>query len=368
MHKKIIAMFNQAIKQSSSRSALSVILFLILLLSINTNAFSQLAIGSSDADPDGYLYHRQGITIGDNLSPSYNLLLVKKQTYEQQVFMQVANTTLTGYTPTDGFLIGINKDTAILNQQENADLIFKTNATNRAVIKNNGYVGIGIMEPAHTLHVHSNGTIGGGLGGGHGLKMEKTTSKIGAKSNQNNKLLGISSNVILGTTDPVPYAAIQLTNTATGTNANDGLLIEMKNENAIINLQEKGSISFRNANDVSLYISKDHTVGIGTTNTYGYKFAVRGAAHFFKIVVNTHYWSDDVFDEDYKLRSLAELGNYIKTCKHLPGIPSESEVKKNGIDVADMNKRLLQKVEELTLYIIDLQKQIDELKKQVNKQ
>ena len=63
------------------------------------------------------------------------------------------------------------------------------------------------------------------------------------------------------------------------------------------------------------------------------------------------------------MMTLSELENYINEYKHLPGIPSASEVKESGsVDLGEMNTLLLQKVEELTKYIIDLQKQIDELK------
>ncbi len=277
------------------------------------------------------------------------------------------NTGMISVSPTEGLLIGLDGITGIINQQENADLIFKTNATNRAVIKNNGYVGIGIMEPKHDLHVHGTSTTGGQVDP-HGLKLKKTENSNGGISNNKNKFLGISNvgNISLGTVDEKDYAAIQLTNNTTGTEVTDGLLFEVSDNDAVINLQEQGSITFRNSNNTSLYISKDNNVGIGTTNPNGYKLAVKGTAHFLKIVVNTHDWSDEVFEKNYKLKSLAELENYIKANKHLPDIPSENEVKKNGIDVAQMNKLLLQKVEELTLYIIDLQKQIDQLKKEKN--
>ena len=63
-------------------------------------------------------------------------------------------------------------------------------------------------------------------------------------------------------------------------------------------------------------------------------------------------WSDYVFADDYKLRSLDELGRYIKINKHLPGIPSANDVKLNGIELGSMNEKLLGKIEELHLYIL----------------
>ena len=74
-------------------------------------------------------------------------------------------------------------------------------------------------------------------------------------------------------------------------------------------------------------------------------------------------WSDFVFDDGYQLPSLEQLERYVKENRHLPDVPTETEVKQGGVDLGQMNALLLQKVEELTLYIIDLQKQIDELKK-----
>ncbi|RPD42832.1 hypothetical protein [Chitinophaga barathri] len=100
-------------------------------------------------------------------------------------------------------------------------------------------------------------------------------------------------------------------------------------------------------------------VGIGTgINTPSmYKLAVEGAIGARKVKVMQGTWADFVFHDDYKLPSLHEVESFVKTNKHLPGIPSEAEVIKEGVDVGEMNKLLLQKVEELTLYIIDLKKE-----------
>ena len=73
-------------------------------------------------------------------------------------------------------------------------------------------------------------------------------------------------------------------------------------------------------------------------------------------------WPDFVFSKDYDLISLKDLENFINTYNHLPDVPSAKDIDTNGMDVMEMNTILLQKVEELSLYIINLQKQIDELK------
>jgi hypothetical protein len=76
-------------------------------------------------------------------------------------------------------------------------------------------------------------------------------------------------------------------------------------------------------------------------------------------------WPDYVFASNYKLNSLSDVEAYISKNKHLPDLPSAESVRKEGINLGEMNAILLQKVEELTLYIIQQQKQIDELRKSI---
>ena len=108
-------------------------------------------------------------------------------------------------------------------------------------------------------------------------------------------------------------------------------------------------------------------VGIGTVNTFGYSLAVNGSAIFTKAVVKTYAtWPDYVFKKGYIRPSLNSLSRYIKANNHLPGLPSADSVAKNGIDLGANQARLLQKIEELTLYIIEQDRKIDALQK-VNK-
>lgn len=106
-------------------------------------------------------------------------------------------------------------------------------------------------------------------------------------------------------------------------------------------------------------------LGIGTTATGNYQLAVEGTMGARKVQVKQSSWADFVFKPDYQLPLLLELESYINSNQHLPGIPSEAEVLKDGIDVGEMNKLLLQKVEELTLYIINQQKQINYINQQL---
>jgi hypothetical protein len=102
------------------------------------------------------------------------------------------------------------------------------------------------------------------------------------------------------------------------------------------------------------------------TNTV-YKLDVAGKIRADEIVVNTT-GADFVFEPTYKLRSLAELEAFIKTNKHLPEIAPAKEMQENGVSAGEMQSKLLQKVEELTLYMIEQQKIIEQLNIKVKEQ
>ena len=80
---------------------------------------------------------------------------------------------------------------------------------------------------------------------------------------------------------------------------------------------------------------------------------------------NANQWSDKVFEKNYSLLNLKEVEKFIVKNKHLPNVPSATEVVKNGVAMDEMVSKLLEKVEELTLYTIQQQKEIDALKKQM---
>jgi len=109
----------------------------------------------------------------------------------------------------------------------------------------------------------------------------------------------------------------------------------------------------------------DGSVGIGTTTPQA-KLAVNGDIFSKKVKVTQTGWPDFVFHQDYKLPSLQEVANYIKTNQHLPEIPSAAEVEKEGLDLGEMNKKLLQKIEELTLYIIELENRVEKMEQSKN--
>jgi hypothetical protein len=102
-------------------------------------------------------------------------------------------------------------------------------------------------------------------------------------------------------------------------------------------------------------------IGIGFSNPQ-YKLSVDGTISASEVKVSITPNSDYVFEPDYNLRPLEELDAYIKDNKHLPDIPSAEEFKVNGVGLGEMDDMLLRKIEELTLYVLDLKREIEELK------
>ncbi|WP_271768076.1 hypothetical protein [Aquimarina algiphila] len=112
-------------------------------------------------------------------------------------------------------------------------------------------------------------------------------------------------------------------------------------------------------------IKNDGNIGIGTLNPNGWKLAVNGKIRAKEIKIETG-WSDFVFYDDYKLPTLQDVENHIKENGHLKDIPSAKEVEENGIYLGEMDSKLLQKIEELTLYTIQQEKQLDKQSKEIS--
>jgi hypothetical protein len=114
----------------------------------------------------------------------------------------------------------------------------------------------------------------------------------------------------------------------------------------------------------------DTNLGIGTSNfidgTDTFRLSVKGAIRADRVKVYTT-WADFVFEKNYKLPTLEEVEKHITEKGHLKDIPSAKEVEEKGIELGEMNKLLLQKVEELTLYMIEMNKEMQQLKEQIKK-
>lgn len=113
-----------------------------------------------------------------------------------------------------------------------------------------------------------------------------------------------------------------------------------------------------------LYVRGDGNVGIGTSVPQA-KLAVKGDIFAQRVKVTQTGWADFVFHPEYKLPGLLEVERFVKEHRHLPEIPSQKEIEQNGQDIGEMNKKLLQKIEELTLYLIEMKKENEDLRKRM---
>lgn len=111
-----------------------------------------------------------------------------------------------------------------------------------------------------------------------------------------------------------------------------------------------------------LMVKANGSIGIGTITPGPYKLAVEGTIGARKIkITQVKPWADFVFAADYKLPTIQEVEDFISIHQHLPDIPSAAEVTKDGIDLGEINQKLLQKIEEQMLYIIEMNKKINSL-------
>ncbi len=162
-----------------------------------------------------------------------------------------------------------------------------------------------------------------------------------------------------------------------GSNANicvSGLQAGNQADGYLRFINDKG-IAFEATNryTADMVINNGGIVGIGTTNPDpNFKLSVNGSIRSKEVNVEAN-WSDFVFLENYELLTLEEVEQHINENGHLPEIPSEAEVSENGINLGEMDAKLLQKIEELTLYLIQQNKElksanikIEQLQKEVS--
>ena len=123
----------------------------------------------------------------------------------------------------------------------------------------------------------------------------------------------------------------------------------------------------RNSDNKHLLDIKDNGyVGIGTTNPQSL-LSVKGKISAQEVQVTLNGWSDFVFFDSYRLRPLSEVETFIQENKHLPDVPSAAVVEKEGVNLGEMDAILLRKIEELTLYMIEIKKENESLKREIEK-
>ena len=176
-------------------------------------------------------------------------------------------------------------------------------------------------------------------------------------------ILRESGNVGLGVTSPAASLEVARGAAPNGTAAFKGTI-----RDSYFNFSTNEDTYIRGGKDNSnVYINDNGgNVGIGTVLPDS-KLTVAGKIHAQEVKVSIDAGADFVFARDYALRPLSELNSYINLNKHLPEIASASEMEKSGVELGEMNIKLLQKVEELTLYIIGIKNELDSLRQENQK-
>ncbi|HRO76702.1 MAG TPA: hypothetical protein PLP27_11205, partial [Crocinitomicaceae bacterium] len=134
-----------------------------------------------------------------------------------------------------------------------------------------------------------------------------------------------------------------------------------------VGIKPTAKLHVLNTNSATLPLLIERKTGGNQPNYKLLQLDHSGVLFAHTVKVNAQNWPDFVFENDYKLQPLSEVERYIQEHKHLPNVPSAKEVEEDGLNVGEMNRLLLQKVEELTLHLIEQQKRIDELERQIKK-
>ncbi len=234
----------------------------------------------------------------------------------------------------EGFLsfYGNQSSGLILGVSGNNPLRFYTNDRERIRILSNGSVGIGTSNPNAKLDIYG---------------ANANTTNLILSANYVNKYRWRIKTRDLG-------AAIDMDFTASDANDTEETVLKLTRSTS-------GRPEFQLYNNA--IVANNGNVGIGTA-TPDSKLSVNGNIHAKEVKVDLVGWPDYVFEKEYKLPTLDQVETHIKEKGHLQNIPSAQEVAENGIELGEMNKKLLEKIEELTLYTIAQEKRIEALEKQ----
>jgi hypothetical protein len=228
----------------------------------------------------------------------------------------------------------------------------------RLTVRGSGNVGIGTTTPGHRLEVNGSMQVRGKFVHPYEFRLDRETAFPGNGSIDEN----VWGNYYLVNKNDNRGTRIGVAN-----DFQTRAEIEIRNHNSA-----DGRIFLKTSNDggamqTRLAIEDDGKVGIGT-NTPSHKLAVNGTIRAKEVLVESQNWPDFVFTDAYDLPTLDEVAAHVDAEGHLPGVPSAASAEANGVKVGAMQRTLLQKIEELTLYAIDREEEVQALRDQVQAQ
>ena len=214
-----------------------------------------------------------------------------------------------------------------------------------------GYVGIGTTYPRNALEVASiegNYVTSVRIGG---QKQGNVAATTGTEASRNQILFSGWRDIL---TDTVGAKIVGVNNVAyNGTNASN---LVQNTDLAFFTLRGGQWPSNADSTTESMRLTASGNLGIGTSNPQ-YPLSVNGTIAAKEVIVTATGWADYVFDTGYRLKPLEEVAEYVAANHHLPEMPSAKEVVEKGVNVAEMQAKLLAKIEELTLHLIAEQKE-----------
>lgn len=276
-----------------------------------------------------HVYTGGEVIVGSNTTPSFGRFTVETNNNSYGI----------SHTSVEGNILStrIGGTSAGIGTFSNTNTrIFCNGQSNMFFAAANGNVGVGINldDPQFQLDVGNRMRIRSGSGSTAGVLLNNPTNSAAIA------FMGVLDNNTAG---------------IYGNTAGWGLTMNTNNGNVGI-----GTSFPLQKLDVNGNALISGNVGIGTVNP-SYKLSVNGTIQSKEVIVETG-WADYVFEKHYQLLPLDEVERFIQRNKHLPNIPSAREIEEKGLPLGDVQKRMMEKIEELTLYVIELKKEIEQLK------
>ena len=297
-------MMKNTTRNTMKKKFIATVLFLAGAMTAGAQTYTTLGIGINPPQATLHVHSNEIVQIGSGITPDPGIV-PEGMNGINTIFLHDYKTTFrmtNTNASTNGFVVEQSNLDVKLSQLEDGNLTIYNNG-NQMIFTHDGRIGVGALYGSYGFNVNKSSRFAMPVTMAHGLSVTGGVTVHGALS-----LYG-------------------------GITANNGLSVSG-------NMTVSGSLA------------------VGD----GFSCDATGNMKVKHLRVTTEDWPDYVFGEGYRLMPLAEVEAYVKQHRHLPEVPAAAEVEQEGVDQGELNRVLMQKVEELTLYIIDLQKQIEELK------